>query len=390
MFAFNIWHLVKGGFEFGPLLVWPVLLLLAVRPLKFGRTASVALGLLLLFATQKFLIYRIFGGDSFVPELPQRFVNFTGWTYSSSMIFFGLVCFWSLAKRFSAPWASVAWNRRVLPVLAVLSLSVAGWGVWEGVRVPSVRRVEIAVEDLPAAFDGFRIVQLTDLHISSAARKDRTRGIVDRTNGLKPDLVCITGDFVDGSPGNRADDLSPLRDLRAAYGVFGCAGNHEYICDYSSWRAVYADFGVTMLDNAHRVIEKDGARLALGGVTDPAAGWHTTSESEREYPDVRKAFLGAPADACRILMQHRPLFPRLNEEHGVRLQLTGHTHGGAIRGLDLLVARMGNHGFVRGLYRVGRLALYVSPGTGQWAGFPLRLGVPAEITEIVLRSPSAR
>ena len=390
MFAFNIWHLVKAGFEFGPLLVWLVLLLLAVRPLKLGRAVSVALGLLLLFATQKFLIYRIFGGDSFVPELPQRFVNFTGWAYSSSMVFFGLACLWWFVRLARRPLDRPALNRRVIPALAAVAMAVAGWGVWCGVRVPDVRRVEVAVEGLPAAFDGFRIVQLTDLHCSSAARKARTAGIVAQANALHPDLVCITGDFVDGSPGNRADDLSPLRDLRAAYGVFGCAGNHEYICDYSSWRAVYADFGVTMLDNAHRVIEKDGARLALGGVTDPAAGWHTTSESEREYPDVRKAFLGAPADACRILMQHRPLFPRLNEEHGVRLQLTGHTHGGAIRGLDLLVARMGNHGFVRGLYRVGRLALYVSPGTGQWAGFPLRLGVPAEITEIVLRSPSAR
>lgn len=387
MFAFNIWHLVKGGFEFGPLLVWPVLLLFAVRPLKLGRAASVALGLILLFATQKFLIYRIFGGDSFVPELPQRFVNLTGWAYSSSMVFFGLVCLWCLAKRVHAAWSSVACERRVLPALAALALAVAGWGVWEGVRVPSVHRVEIAVEDLPAAFDGFRIVQLTDLHISSAARKARTRGIVEQTNRLNPDLVCITGDFVDGSPENRADDLSPLRDLRAVHGVFGCAGNHEYIRDYPAWRAVYESFGVTMLDNAHRVVEKGGARLALGGVTDPAAAWSTTPEAAREYPDVRKAFLGAPADACRVLMQHRPLFPRLNEEHGVRLQLTGHTHGGAIRGLDLLVARMGNHGFVRGLYRVGRLALYVSPGTGQWAGFPLRLGVPAEITEIVLRTP---
>ena len=385
MFAFNVWHLVKGGFEFGPLLVWPLLLLFAVRPLKLGRAARVALGSLLLFATQKFLIYRIFGGDSFVPELPARFVNVTGWAYSSSMVFFAFVCVWTLAKKLRPALGTVARDRVVLSLLAAAALGIAGWGVWSGVRVPDVRRVEIAVEDLPAAFDGFRIVQLTDLHCSSAARRARTQGIVDQVNALEPDLVCITGDFVDGTPETRADDLAPLGSLRARHGIYGCAGNHEYIYSYAAWRAVYASFGIKMLDNAHCVIEKDGARLALGGVTDPAAKWKKVPG--QEFPNVKKAFAGAPSDACRILMQHRPMLPRLNVEAGVRLQLTGHTHGGAIRGLDLLVARMGNHGFVRGLYRVGPMAVYVCPGTGQWAGFPLRLGVPAEITEIVLRAP---
>ena len=397
MFAANIWVLVKAGFEFVPLLVWPVLLFLAVRPLKVARWAQALLGAVLLFATQKFLIYRFVGGDSFVPDLPERFVNLTGWTYSSSMIFFGLVCVWSLAKFACRPLSrtardgggasAVARDRIVIPGLAVLAMAVAGWGVWTGVRVPDIRRVEIPVTGLPAAFDGFRIVQLTDLHCSSAARKGRTAGIVAQVNALDPDLVCITGDFVDGSPAQRAEDLAPLRDLKARHGVFGCSGNHEYIYSYPAWRAVYAACGVTMLDNAHRVIEKDGARLALGGVVDFASAWKTPGG---ERPDVRKAFAGAPADACRVLLQHQPQRSRRNAEHGVRLQLTGHTHGGAIRGLDLLVARMGNEGLVRGLYRLGDMALYVSPGTGQWAGFPLRLGVPAEITEIVLRSPSAR
>ena len=386
MFAANIWVWVKAGFEFGPLLVWPLLLLLAVRPLKVARWAQVALGAVLLFATQKFLIYRFVGGDSFVPDLPERFVNLTGWTYSSSMIFFGLVCLWSLAKLVNRPLSRAARERIVVPALAVLATAVAGWGVWAGVRVPDVRRVEIAVAGLPAAFDGFRIVQLTDLHCSSAARKGRTAGIVAQANALKPDLVCITGDFVDGTPEQRAGDLAPLRDLKAQYGVFGCSGNHEYIHSYPAWRAVYASLGVTMLDNAHRVIEKDGARLALGGVVDKAAVWRAPRD---EWPDVRKAFLGAPADACRILLQHQPSGAAANAEQGVALQLTGHTHGGAIRGLDLLVAHMGNQGLVRGLYRIRKMAVYVSPGTGQWAGFPLRLGVPAEITEIVLRSPSA-
>lgn len=379
--------MVKLFFELFPLAAWALMLMTVVRPLRFGWRGSVLVAGVLLVASQKFLIYRFFGGDAFVPDLPERFVNLTGWSYSAAMLLCALSCVWGvvggvwkLVRRSSCPS-----SRRVLGVLAAGAMLVAGWGVWEGVRVPDVRRTEIALSGLPAAFDGFRIVQLTDLHCSPAARKGRTAGIVAKANALRPDLVCITGDFVDGSPAQRADDLSPLRDLRAPYGVFGCAGNHEYYSDYAAWRPVFASFGVVMLDNAHRVLERDGARLVVGGVTDTAAIQNRGTVTRLELPDAAKAFAGAPEGVCRILLQHRPWDPRSAAMKGIGLQLSGHTHGGMVRGLDVLVARMGNNGFVRGLYRMGRRALYVSSGTGQWAGFPLRLGVPAEITEIVLR-----
>ncbi|MGN0846676.1 MAG: metallophosphoesterase [Kiritimatiellia bacterium] len=385
----------KAIFEFGPLLVWATLLFTVVRPLRLARRWSLALVALLLIGSQKFLIYRFLGGDSFVPELPEWFLTVTGWSYSASMLLFALSLAWLVARGVRPAWRPL--SRWVIPVLAAVAMVVAGWGVWEGIRVPGVRHIGVAVQDLPPAFDGLRIVQLTDLHCSAASRKARTEGIVARVNELEPDLVCITGDFVDGLPEERAGDLAPLRGLKTKLGVFGCAGNHEYYSDYRAWRPVYESFGVTMLDNAHRVIERDGAKIALGGVTDPVAGHarlivRAGRLADRMEPtNVRKAFAGAPADACRILLQHRPMQPKVNADLGVRLQLTGHTHGGAILGLDRLVARMGNNGFVRGLYQVGRMALYVSPGTGQWAGFPLRLGVSAEITEITLRrAPSKK
>lgn len=379
--------MVKLFFELFPLAAWALMLITVVRPLRFGWRGSVLTAGVLLVASQKFLIYRFFGGDAFVPDLPERFVNLTGWSYSAAMLLCALSCAWGvvggvwrLVRRSSCPSPRLA-----LGVLAAVAMLVAGWGIWEGVRVPDVRRVEIAVSGLPAAFDGFRIVQMTDLHCSPAARRGRTAGIVAKVNALKPDLICITGDFVDGLPEQRADDLSPLRDLRAPYGVFGCAGNHEYYSDYTAWRPVFESFGIVMLDNAHRVLEKDGARLVLGGVTDTAAIQNRGAVTRLELPDAAKAFAGAPEGTCRILLQHRPWDPLSAAMKGIGLQLSGHTHGGMLRGLDLLVARMGNNGFVRGLYRMGRRALYVSSGTGQWAGFPLRLGVPAEITEIVLR-----
>lgn len=374
-------------FELFPLAAWALMLITVVRPLRLGWRWSVLVAGVLLVASQKFLIYRFFGGDAFVPDLPERFVNLTGWSYSAAMILCALSCVWGVV---GGVWGLVYRSsrpspRRAIGALAAVAMLVAGWGIWEGIRIPDVRRVEIAVEGLPAAFDGFRIVQLTDLHCSPAARKGRTVGIVAKVNALKPDLVCITGDFVDGSPELRADDLSPLRSLRAPYGVLGCAGNHEYYSDYVAWRPVFTSFGVVMLDNAHRVLEKGGARLVVGGVTDPAAIQNRGATARLELPDVAKAFAGAPKGVCRILLQHRPWDPRSAAVPGIALQLSGHTHGGMMRGVDRLVARLDNNGFVRGLYRMGRRALYVSSGTGQWAGFPLRLGVPAEITEIVLR-----
>lgn len=361
-------------FEYGPLLAWVLMLLTVVRPLHLRRRWQFALAAgLLLLATQKFLVYKFIGGDTFVPELPALFINVTGWLYSASMI----LCLLSLLPPYR-------WARIRLSALAVVALVVAACGIWAGVRVPDVHRVEIEVDGLPREFDGFRIVQLTDIHCSPAAREGRTRGVVEKTNALHPDLICITGDLVDGPTWRRAKDLAPLRDLRARYGVLGCTGNHEYYSDYAAWREVYALYGITMLDNAHRVIEHNGAQLVVGGVTDMAA--MDNRVRIMEPGDVRRAFAGAPKGAFRVLLQHRPAFVRSNAAEGVRLQLSGHTHGGAILGLDRLVARIGNEDHVRGIYREHGLTLYVSPGTGQWAGFPQRLGVPAEITELVLRS----
>lgn len=387
-------------FEFGPLVVWAALLFAFVRPLRLGRARSVALGALLLVASQKFLIYRIFGGDAFVPDLPERFVNFTGWAYSTCMLLFAGVCAWwtargcgrlamRMARRGARERSAEAGGAQYAPMTRRAFLSMpaaaagaAAWGIWEGVRVPGVHELDVRVEDLPAAFEGFRIVHLSDLHCSPAARRARTQGIVDVVNSLDADLVCITGDFVDGSPEQRMDDMRPLASLRARHGVLGCSGNHEYYHDYAAWRPMLESLGIAMLDNAHRVISRGDAKIAVGGVTDFVAqyNWRRVMEG----PDVVKAFAGAPANACRILLQHQPKKVSVNRTWGVRLQLSGHTHGGAIVGFDRLVKGM-NEDHVRGLYREGKLALYVNSGTGQWAGFPLRLGVPAEIAVLRLR-----
>lgn len=380
-----------------PFFAWLIVLWFGVRPLRLPRAWAIAFAVLLFLASQKFVVYAVLGGDAFKPELPETFIHVTGWAYSSFMLFVGLVCTAAIVKGLAwfflnprqreAMRATQGIRRRQF-VAGLAAAGTAGWGVWEGIRVPRIKRTEIEVEDLPRAFDGFRIVHLSDLHCSAAARREHMKGIVAQANTLNADIVCITGDFVDGSVEARREDLEPLKDLKSRLGVFGCAGNHEYYSGYRTWRPVFEELGISMLDNAHHVFVRGEACLVLGGIPDETA-CSPRYAGDSVTPDVVRTFEGAP-EGCRILMKHRPIHLSEHERHGVRLQLSGHTHGGACRGMDLLVAKMGNEDHLRGLYREERIALYVNPGTGQWAGFPLRLGVPAEVSELILRTPKAK
>ena len=380
-----------------PFFAWLIVLWFGVRPLRLPRAWAIAFAVLLFLVSQKFVVYAVLGGDAFKPELPETFIHVTGWAYSSFMLFVGLVCTAAIVKGLAwfflnprqreAMRATQGIRRRQF-VAGLAAAGTAGWGVWEGIRVPRIKRTEIEVEGLPRAFDGFRIVHLSDLHCSAAARREHMKGIVAQANTLNADIVCITGDFVDGSVEARREDLEPLKDLKSRLGVFGCAGNHEYYSGYRTWRPVFEELGISMLDNAHHVFVRGEARLVLGGIPDETA-CSPRYAGDSVTPDVVRTFEGAP-EGCRILMKHRPIHLSEHERHGVRLQLSGHTHGGACRGMDLLVAKMGNEDHLRGLYREERIALYVNPGTGQWAGFPLRLGVPAEVSELILRTPKAK
>ncbi|MCQ2389130.1 MAG: metallophosphoesterase [Kiritimatiellae bacterium] len=379
-------------FLLGPALAWAGLQWAFTRPLGLSRRGVSVCALAFMAATQKFAWYRLLGGDMFVPELPRWFIIATDFLYSASWMLLGFSLVLRLLERV---WKGLSARRRVsAAACAALAAAFSAWGLYEGMRVPDVVSREIAFPDLPPAFDGFRIVHLSDLHASPATNRARFEEIVRRVNACAADCVCVTGDFVDGAPETRAAQLEPLRGLLAKHGVYGCMGNHEIYSQYEAWRPVFASLGVRMLDDACAAISRGDARLALGGVVEPLCG---VAESRAEWPEneTRRAFASAPEGAFRILLQHRPSGAARNAAQGVRLQLSGHTHGGAIFGLDRLVARF-NEGFLRGLREVfaeggsGALTLHVSPGTGQWAGFPLRMGVPAEITVLTLKRGDGR
>jgi len=261
-------------------------------------------------------------------------------------------------------------------LLVLLSLLSGVWGSAQAVRVPEIRTVEVAIPELPAELEGFTLAQLTDIHIGPLLKKEWLSTVVKKTNDIKADVILLTGDYIDGLPSELAEELRPLADLRAKHGVFGVNGNHEYYYDAKGWQPVFRALGVDMLNNEHRVLP---GGLVLGGVTDRNA-----PRFGQPAPDVNMAFSGAP-NGPRILLSHQPQYGESIPAKGVDLQLSGHTHGGLLFFLKPLIAYY-NSGFVNGLYRTEQGGkLYVSPGTGLWSGFSCRIGVPSEITRIVLK-----
>lgn len=232
---------------------------------------------------------------------------------------------------------------------------------------------------LPVGFEGYRIVQIADIHTSALLRRDWLERVISRSNALDADLLVLTGDLSDGLLSRRKKDIAPLAQLRAKDGVYAITGNHEYYFDYSAWMQAFKALDIPFLLNRHVRLSRGGDSLILAGVTDEAA-----LRIGEAGPDIGKALAGIGVTEPVILLDHRPVHAKRNAAHGVMLQLSGHTHGGMIRGLDQAI-KPANGGFISGYYPVGNMALYVSNGAGLWNGFPLRLGRPAEITQLILR-----
>ena len=372
-----------------PVVAWLMVMLLLLRPARLRLRVQVVLGALLAALVAKRLWFLVFGGHSVYPDLPEFVCHVCGWGY----IFGVLLAALALCPPYR--W----WRTRAVAFTCVAAI-LATWGTFESLRQPVVNQREIVVEGLPPAFDGMRIVHVSDLHCSPSTRLSYVRGVVDRVNALKPDLVCLTGDLVDGTPKMRAADLVPLADLRAKWGVRGCSGNHEFYSRYDLWRPIYRHLGIQMLDNACVVITNGTDCLAVGGVIDPVGvkkfmdggkGNKLTDTNglprlRWPKPDVQAAFATAPSSACRILLAHRPTDLPEHAAAGVKLQLSGHTHGGVLWPTYPLVSLL-NDGHANGLYREDGITLYVTSGAGQWIGFPVRLGIPTEIALLTLRAP---
>lgn len=352
-----------------------------VLPLKINLCIKAVIGIAIFAAGLKYAFYQIVGGGFFRPDLPSLVILTAEALYASLLLLFVFALAKDIVGLFLrlSHLLGTSWNLPFTPgvrctSLVCLALICGIWGTWQAVRVPDVHTINISIADLPAELEGFSIVQLSDLHIGPVQKKDWLRKVVQKTNKLAPDIVVITGDMIDGLPAALRDDIKPLDDLHARDGVFGVTGNHEYYYDARGWLKEFQALGITMLQNEYRVLP---GGLVLGGVPDVSSGRFGTGGA-----DVKSTFAGAPKGP-RVLLSHKPNGDGIPAPD-VTLQLSGHTHGGLIFFLAPLIGSY-NGGYVNGIYRTPQGGLlYVNPGTGLWNGFSCRLGVPSEITRIIL------
>jgi len=279
-----------------------------------------------------------------------------------------------VARKLASPDTPADPERRVLLARAlavgvggvVAGLSAVGVGsALAGLRI---KEVLVRIRDLPPALAGLRVVQISDLHIGPLLRKEWVEGVVARVRALKPDLVAITGDLVDGTVDELREHVAPLARLaEAPRGVYFSTGNHEYYSGVDDWLRYLPTLGIRPLAN-ERVEAAPG--LDVAGIHDPTG-------RGRYAPDLPAALDGRDPNRPVVLLAHQPRQFREAARHGVSLTLSGHTHGGQIWPFSWLVALV--QPYIAGLHRLGEAQLYVSRGTGFW-GPPMRVFAPAEIT----------
>ncbi len=264
-----------------------------------------------------------------------------------------------------------------------LAAVTTGYGVIASRRRAAIEQVEIELPNLPDEFDGFRIVQFTDLHVGPTIKRPFVETVVDQLQSLNGDLVVFTGDLVDGSVSWLRDDVAPLGDISAPYGKLFITGNHEYYSGAGQWVNEAERLGFQVLLNEHTTLSRRDDSIVVAGVTDYGAGDYVPDHRS----DPLRAFEGAPGNTVRILLAHQPRTIFATEALGIDLQISGHTHGGQFFPWNHLAAL--NQPYVQGKYRHGNTWVYVSRGTGYW-GPPLRVGIPPEVTVLTLRKKSSQ
>ena len=372
---FSIALLILGSAHY---YVWARLVRDAALPAPWARIGTALIVLLFIVLMSGFIVARSLSRSAAAP------ITWIGFTWLGVLFFLvislgvsDLVKVIAVRRDRSAPddpERRQAIARIFGGAAALVGIGASGAALASALSPVAVSRVRVAIDRLTKEKSGYRIVQISDVHVGPTIGKEFIEDVVARINALKPDLIAITGDLVDGSVSELAEHVAPLARLQAKDGVFFVTGNHEYYSGADEWITHLGSLGVRVLRNEHvRVGGDDGFDLA--GIDDASA--HGNGHGS----DLKRALAGRDDARACVLLAHQPRGVELADTLGVDLQLSGHTHGGQMIPWNFLVRLQ--QPFVAGLHKLARTQIYVSRGTGYW-GPPMRLGAPAEITEIEL------
>jgi hypothetical protein len=259
--------------------------------------------------------------------------------------------------------------------VAVLLAIIAWIG---GIVRPRTVELEVELPNLPASADGLVVAHLTDLHLGALIGEQRLRSVIEQIDGMKPDLVVVTGDLIDGDAGTVENMVPVLKTLTAPHGVYSILGNHEMYAGPERCRDLMRNSGFVVLDSTADEIMPG---LWIAGVPDSGHGPGTDGLDGA----LETALAGVGEGDGVIYLQHAPGNEETTAASGVGLMLNGHTHGGQIWPFHYMVLRAYPH--IAGVHKVDDMTQVISRGAGRW-GAPMRLFAPSEIYRITLRSPA--
>lgn len=280
--------------------------------------------------------------------------------------------------------------------IAATFIGTAVWGIFKGAHNYTIHRKKLKIAGLPSAFQGLKIVQISDIHSGSFWDREAVIKGVELINEQNADMVFFTGDLVN----DRSDEIVPWMDvfskIKAPMGVFSILGNHDY-GDYVLWPSADAKaqnlqnlinyhkkMGWDILMDEHRIIEKDGQKLCIVGIQN----WSAKARFPK-YGNIKKALHNAPSDTIKLLLSHDPSHWRkqiLGKHKDIAATFAGHTHGMQF-GIDSKFYRWSPIKYIYkewlDLYTENNQHLYVNRGFG-YLGYPGRMGIYPEITVVTL------
>ena len=360
-------------------LCWGVIVLVMRDAFPFAATATLVIAV---YTTVPLFVFLQGGGWSFYPRAAFRLFVIRPVLYAQTSLplvavsgALGLLIGAAVGHPLAVARAFVSVFTSALTLMFIVG--------YVGSRRLVIHDIEAVIPNLPPAFDGATIAQISDLHVGPQTSRPYLDRVVRAVESLEPDIIAVTGDQID----DRSEDVARYADafagLRAPLGVFVIAGNHDV---YAGWDDVERELAkrvpATLLLNEAVQIRRGTDVIYLAGTGDPA-GMQT--HTRRVAPDLARTLSGVPRGALVITLAHNPgLWPAL-AERGVALTLSGHTHWGQLSfprwGWSLASPFLE---LSMGTYQRDDSLLYISPGAGYW-GLPFRIGAPAEVTHVTLR-----